>query len=375
MSAEREGNEIEETRQDEGVERVQIARKASAKGENEEKRETVSKGIEESRSERFDWATDIDTSIGPVPSASDFRSTKPPSRLASPKPAPQLPDNPVTPSQPVRTPPAPTECTPAAYAPTAPALVNPDPGDEVCAPGPNGIALARTVLTESAPVNITPADPISLDNRIPNAHVDAFVNTPTVYAIPARALRDLSGLRSGVRNPWSNLSRRRSYIHPPRDLSSLRSSTLNPWSSLRHRDRRSHPLHPHQYSDSEPLRHSHSNLLHPEPARLPTNPESHFPAQSPIEPIQLFQIIQHPCGISLNKPKITKTIPPTPAKIQKNTCTARCACGNIIPAYSPDRDSWRSMDISRRRFEGGFRFRRRFSRGFSWRFSRRFCDW
>jgi hypothetical protein len=34
-------------------------------------------------------------------------------------------------------------------------------------------------------------------------------------------------------------------------------------------------------------------------------------------PTIIFQVIQHPHGISLTKPKITKALPPTPAKIQK----------------------------------------------------------
>jgi hypothetical protein len=38
---------------------------------------------------RFDWATETDRSIGPVPSMSAFCPTKPPSPLASPKPAPR----------------------------------------------------------------------------------------------------------------------------------------------------------------------------------------------------------------------------------------------------------------------------------------------
>ena len=350
--------------------------------------------IDEEQQPTFDWATDIDQSIGPVPSVTDFRPTTPP--------------------QTVRTLPAPTDCKPAAYTPTTPALVNPDPGDTACAPSLHDVAPASTAPTDPTPVqsmhmSMVPTDPAPALPKPPlvnpepaprhsvqasfipvdpapvyapsvpttSVHVStspAVRTNPIASTMPAaRALRDLSGLKSGARNPWSNLSHRRSYIHPPRDLSSLRSSTLNPWSSLRHRNHRSHLSHPHRYSDSEPLRHSHSNPLHPEPARLPTNPESHFPVQSPIEPVQLFQIIQHPRGISLNKPKISKTVSPTPAKFQKKSCTARCACGNIIPTYNPDRRSWRRMDIRRRRFEGGFdsRFRRRFSR----RFSRRFCDW
>jgi hypothetical protein len=415
--SESDGKEITVTRR---IEREQIAGRVSAKeGENEEKREIESEEVEGRSDEgirstdevhtviqaandgtthqqqpTFDWATDIDQSIGPVPSVTDFRPTTPP--------------------QTVRTLPAPTDCKPAAYTPTTPALVNPDPGDTACAPSLHDVAPASTAPTNPTPVqsmhmsvvptdpgpvlpkptlvnpepaprhsvqaSFIPVDPAPVDApSVPttSVHVStspAVRTNPIASTMPAaRAPRDLSGLKSGARNPWSNLSRRRSYIHPPRDLLSLRSSTLNPWSSLRHRNHRSHPSHSHQYSDSEPLRHSHSNPLHPEPARLPTYPESHFPVQSPIEPVQLFQIIQHPRGISLNKPKISKTVSPIPAKFQKISCTARCACGNIIPTYNPDRRSWRRMDISRRRFEGGFdsRFRRRFSR----RFSRRFCDW
>ena len=60
---------------------------------------------------RFDWATNVDTSIGPVPSPRDFRPDtppqpihtppKPPSPLASPIPAPRLLATPFMPSQPV----------------------------------------------------------------------------------------------------------------------------------------------------------------------------------------------------------------------------------------------------------------------------------
>ena len=195
-SAEREGSEIVETRGDEGVEEEQIACSASAKeGENEDKREIASEGIEESQCEvqgdpppptahpapvatvhepqRFDWTTNDDQSIGPVPSAHDFCPNKPPSPLASPIPAHHPPDNPVMPSQPIR------PHTPATGAPS-----------------------------DWIPAAYTPAPPI--------------VHGP----------RDLSVLCSGSRNPWGSLSHRRSHIHPPCNLSSLCLSTSNPWSSL-----------------------------------------------------------------------------------------------------------------------------------------------
>jgi hypothetical protein len=276
---------------------------------NEVRTETTGDDAPRHQPARFDWATDNDESIGPVPSVSDFHPTTPP---------------------PVRTPPAPTE---------------------------------------PAPINLAPTAPILLDNRIPTAHVNAFVNTPTVYAIPAHAPRDLSGLRSGVRNPWSNLSRRRSYIHPPRDFSSLRSGTTNPWSSLRHRNHRSYPLR--SYSHPKPLQYSYSKPpsgtpLHKPQLPSPLPPHSHSP---PI-PIHIFQVIQHPRGISPTKPKITKTIlnnPTSPVENQEQFRIAQCTCGNIIPSQSQDRDSWRS---SRRTFKRGFdsRFRRRFSRRFGSKF-------
>ena len=248
------------------------------------------------RHQPFDWATDIDQSIGPVPNASDFCPTKPPSPLASPKPAPRLPDNSVTPSQPIRArTPAPTDCTPAAY-------------------------------------------------TMPAAH----------------APRDLSGLQSGVQNPWRNLSRRRPHIYPPRDLSGLKSGTRNPWSSINHRRRRFHPPREcHPFSSPEQLRQLpdlHSST-HPQQGK-PTLRKPHLesPQLSPQPPVPAYivQNIQHPHGISSTKPKITKTIPTTPIKFQKNTQTARCACGNIIPAHSPDQRSWRT-DTRDTRFRRRFR--------------------
>jgi hypothetical protein len=56
----------------------------------------------------LDWATNIDESIGPVPSASDFCPTKALSPLLSPNLAPCSPDNPITPAKPVRILTAPT---------------------------------------------------------------------------------------------------------------------------------------------------------------------------------------------------------------------------------------------------------------------------
>ena len=52
---------------------------------------------------RFDWATEIDESIGPVPSVSDFRPTTPPAPINCPT-APMSPRDAPAPVKPVRTP-------------------------------------------------------------------------------------------------------------------------------------------------------------------------------------------------------------------------------------------------------------------------------
>jgi hypothetical protein len=86
---------------------------------------------------QFDWVTDIDESIGLVPTSNDFCPTKPPSPSVSPNPTTRPHANLVMPVQPVCTPPKPTITQQngdvALRAPTpttgAPALVNPYPSN------------------------------------------------------------------------------------------------------------------------------------------------------------------------------------------------------------------------------------------------------
>jgi hypothetical protein len=172
-------------------------------------------------------------------------------------------------------------------------------------------------------------------------------------------------------------------VHGPRDFSALRSDTQNPWGSLNHRRR--HPyLRTHQSDLSrEPLEHSHSRLppsqhsdsphrysfnsqLHPyshsrhvKPHQSDLRTQSHLPVV-PQPPINIFQIIQHPRGISSTKPKITKNISPLSAETQGHARVLRCTCGAISPVHRPNQGGWRSMDSSWR----FGRFRRRFRRRF-----------
>ena len=177
-----------------------------------------------------------------------------------------------------------------------------------------------------------------------------------------------------------------SIVHELHDFSALCLGTQNPWDSLNHHCHR--PNLPTHYTNLH-LKHSNLRPLHPP---HPISPPPHsFNSQSNsnlysqsrrLEPFRLaeshisppfniFQIIQHPRGISPTKPKITKNIPVTPEPLpefQEHTCMACCTCGNIIP-HRQDWDIWRSLDISRRTFE------RRFDNRFGRRFSRRFQEW
>jgi hypothetical protein len=222
--------------------------------------------------------------------------------------------------------------------------------------------------------------PILFDNCTPTAHVDTSVNpAPTVLVTPVLSTvhspRDLSALCSGMKNPWSSIQRRHSHSRTPRNLSGPRSGVRNPWGSINHRRHRFHPprdhhpissleqlrplpdlhsrMHPQQGKPalrdplSRPQSYSHWRL--PEPPQLNLHSQPRSPAQLQL-PVHIFQIIQHPHSISPTKPKITKIIPTTTAKIPKNTHTPCHACGNIIPMYRPDREHWRSIDTRVRRF-------------------------
>jgi hypothetical protein len=100
----------------------------------------------------FDWTTNIDDLIGPVPSISDF--------------------HPIMPLQPVHTLPAPTDCTPAAYTPTVSVTVSTNPDHILTtlrdmAPSPNGVVLISTTPTEPTLVNISQDTSVSLPNSVP----------------------------------------------------------------------------------------------------------------------------------------------------------------------------------------------------------------
>ena len=252
---------------------------------------------------------------------------------------------PATPSQPIRAPsdripaaPAPTNCTPIAQTNRANHL--PSVSNKLAhvttdnsTPGVSVDPIANTIPIAAGPItSITPlAEPI----RIPvAASINIFVDPSEI--MPVQPVNTFVSTATAFPSTPP-------VTYPPRDFSSLRSGTRNPWGSLRHRNRRSYPLHSHrQHLHSEPPIYPHS--LHPEPPQFRVNPQLHLSTQPSMEPIQLFQIVQHPHSISPTKPKITKTILITTSKITKNTHTACCACGNTIPVYSPDQGSWRSMN-------------------------------
>jgi hypothetical protein len=156
---------------------------------------------------RLDWATNDDESIGPVPNASEFR--------------------PSTPAQPVCAPPRPA--------------VTPSNDDAApCAHTPAMGATSDHVPAASVPTKCTPG---------------TYTPTPPIIHSP----RDLSGLRSGLQNPWGSLTRCRQHSYLLHDHSSLSSDAPNPWGSLRrrHYSRSSHAprrfTHQRQYPPTYPV--------------------------------------------------------------------------------------------------------------------------
>jgi hypothetical protein len=138
----------------------------------------------------FDWATDVEQSISPVPI--EHIDLLP---FVSNQPAHVTTDNP----------------TPAVGVDTVTDTTPTDP-----------------VFAAITPTNPAPILPLGC--------------APVAFLTPAaRVQQDLSTLCSDMPNSWGTLHHH--YSHPPRDFSSLRSGNPNPWSSLRYRNRRSYPLH------------------------------------------------------------------------------------------------------------------------------------
>ena len=278
-----------------------------------------------------------------------------------------------------------TDCTPAAHIPTAPAPV--PPGNPVTPPQPALPKRAITPLNDDvAPCVVSPVPmrPLSGQPAMPS-HLDRMPPSPTmpidpVPIDPASVLPKL--------DPIAPVSTAPPTAHGPRDFSALRSGTRNPWSSLGQRGRRSYRAHPRRtYLGPQPHMNSPSKLphlyhsvpapsyqlnsqfqsQHSEPLQYSFQPHSYSCPPRTEPPANIFQIIQHPQGISSTKPKITKNMPSYPilsVDTQQHTRASHCACGAILPVYRPDRGSWRLMD------SGRGRFRRRFSR----RSCRRYWD-
>jgi hypothetical protein len=259
----------------------------------------------------FDWATNNDESIGPVPSASEFRPTTPPQPVR-----PSLTPTVIPPDDNV----VPHACTIATSTPTAPcAPVNPSPNTPVRLPDPIAAAFAKP-------------DPIA-----PTA------STPSI-------------------------------VHGPRDFSALRSDTRNPWGSIHHRRYRSCPVRrdsgtdTHRYLHRDPLHSRH--LISPPP--LPFN-SSYFRAKPPVQNLQIIQHPRGISPTKPKITKTIPTNLASPVESQEQFRVVHCPCGNIIPSHRQHQDSWKSTDTRRRTFKRGFErgFERR-SRG---RLRRRFWDW
>jgi hypothetical protein len=322
----------------------------------------------------LDWVTDTDESIGPIPSVSDFRPTKPQSPLPSLNPAPCSPDNPVMPAKPVRILTAPTslrdifvfakpdrtstkttaasiagETAPranVAHFPTSLSKPGTDRHPKGLGEPPSPLAIPQlapsphthdlssnqrnhvTASKQRAPLEptVTPPNGNPATETVPNgialASTALTEPTPINLAPTAPILFDHRIATAPVDTFVNAPAVYAIPVHPPRDLSSLKSGTRNPWGSINHRRRRFHPPRDHPFSPAEQLRSppkSHSNLHPRDPfsySHSNLHPWSqlnpHFQPHSPAQTVHIFQTIQHPRGISPTKPKITKTIPILP---------------------------------------------------------------
>jgi hypothetical protein len=154
----------------------------------------------------FDWATNDDQSIGPIPCVTDFRPTKPLSPFVSPSPAPRPPDNPTMPLQPICMPPNPTTPVPP----------------------------------EPEPKLVSKIHPIM----------------PTASTLPiAHGWHNFSALRSGRENPWGSLRHCQHRSHPACNYH--RDSQMDP-----NPPRYLHPHPPYPSHSNSQSRHSFNSQPH-----------------------------------------------------------------------------------------------------------------
>jgi hypothetical protein len=234
---------------------------------------------------QFDWANNIDTSIGPVPRVSDFRPT--------------------TPSQPVCTPPKPTvtpsngDAAPTVRTPTTRVPTGPHTHTPSIVHGPHDLSALRSGTS----------NPWSNLSRR-----GSHIHPP----------RDLSVLWSGIPNPWSSLRHRNQRSHP------------------RHQHRTHSRPDPIQYTHLLPPRPERLQPLrnpsvYPEP--LPFSPNQVFERIThpfgigPAKPV-----IRVPVSTAMDTPAhhaplaectVVKSVPPLPQTHQ--TAAVQCECGRLIP--------------------------------------------
>ena len=371
---------------------------SAKEGENKEKRERASEGIEESYSgiqeptaapanhtapgvsvrkhTRLDWAMEVDEAFDlspincnttpvsanpdrtpPVPTKPALINIEPdnsaPTTVDNPTPVMHIDGSaacnylsPVAPDNPTPRKPTPFDWAEDVDARMYIVAMDPTTNDTSCDPVP-------AVLEDPARIALVEA----VINQVPAAFVEHDLITPVSTAPPtAYGPRDFSTLRSSVRNPWGSINHRHSQSHPAR---------------IQHRDPGPYPLRnshlrPHQSTSPPQHIHPHSHLRYPESFRINPSLQLHS-LEEPQPPINMFQVIQHPYGISNTKPKITKNIPAYPtlsAETQEHNCVPHCTCGAVLPVHGPDQGGLRSRDPR-------WRFGRRFSR----RFRSRFWNW
>lgn len=138
--------------------------------------------------QQFNWVMDIDQSISPVPSASNFRPTMPLQHIRTRTPAAGAPSDHVPAASTL------TNGTPAAYTPTASAFDK--PGDVAIEPAPVHSMHVSTIPADFTPVapkpepvsgaltNTSPTVPIGLPATSASSSITPIENAAAVPSIP-----------------------------------------------------------------------------------------------------------------------------------------------------------------------------------------------
>jgi hypothetical protein len=196
---------------------------------------------------------------------------------------------------------APADTTPTAHTPT---LVNHDPSDMACTPGPavNPEPAPRPLgnfIPPPQPIHMTRNHIVTLPRRngTPHAHTPAMdVPTTPRTRTPVSLTRSPTPITVPSRVPAECAPT--AIVHGPRDLSTLRLDAPNPWGTLRR-----HHYHCYSHTCRQFRSAKRGQLAHLYPANAPSHKHPVLKS-APFSPFGVFEMVKHLHRIGPNKPVI-----------------------------------------------------------------------